>query len=212
MAVFCDITASLDGFVAGPHQTLEQPLGKGGELLHEWLYGLASFRERHGQSGGEHGPDSDILDESLERTGATVIGRRMFSGGAGPWEDDPNAGGWWGDEPPFHAQVFVLTHHERDPLERGETTFVFVTDGIEAALEQARAAAGEKDVAIAGGASVVQQYLRAGLLDELQVHVAPILLGGGVPLFADLDSPIHLDPDRMLDSPQAVHIRYRVAR
>jgi dihydrofolate reductase len=212
MAIFCDITTSLDGFVAGPRQTLEQPLGEGGELLHEWLYELTSFRDRHGQPGGEHGPDSDILEESLERTGAIVMGRRMFSGGAGPWEEDPNAGGWWGDEPPFHAHVFVLTHHAREPLERGDTTFVFVTEGIEAALERARGAAGGKDVAIAGGASVVQQYLAAGILDELQVHVAPVLLGDGVRLFDDLDVPVSLEPDRVRYSPKAVHLRYRVRR
>jgi len=210
--VFCDITTSLDGFVAGPNQTLEEPLGAGGEQLHEWMYSLASFRERHGMPGGEHGPDSDILDESVQRTGAVVMGRRMFSGGEGPWDDDPNPNGWWGDEPPFHVHVFVLTHHPREPLHRGETAFVFVTEGIEAAVEQARAAAGSRDVAIAGGANVVQQYLRAGILDELQVHVAPVLLGDGVSLFGDLDAPIRLEADRVLDSPQAVHIRYGVAR
>ena len=211
--VFCDITTSIDGFVAGPNRTLEQPLGAGGEQLHEWAYELASFRERHGKTGGKRGPDSDLLDESFERTGAIVMGRRMFSGGEGPWEDDPNADGWWGDEPPFRVQIFVLTHHARDRLELGEATFTFVTDGFESALERARAAAGSRDVAIAGGAAVVQQYMRAGLLDELQVHVAPLLLGGGVRLFGDVDrAPIRLEPARVLESPAVVHLQYRLGR
>src|SRR5439155_12356561 len=136
-----------------------------------------SFRERHGLSGGESNVDSDMVEESLRNTGATLMGRRMFSGGEGPWEEDPNADAWWGDDPPFHHPVFVLTHHPRDPVvKQGGTTFSFVTDGIEAALEQAREAAGGKDVAIAGGAQVVQQYLKAGLLDEMQIHVVPVLL------------------------------------
>ena len=142
------------------------------------------------------------------------MGRRMFSGGEGPWEDDPNADAWWGDEPPFHHPVFVLTHHPREPVEKaGGTTFTFVNDGIESALEAARAAAGSKDVAIAGGAEVAQQYLNAGLLDELQVHVAPVLLGEGVPLFDRLDvDRIALEPNRVLGSPAVAHLRYRVVR
>jgi len=134
--VFVDISMSLDGFVAGPNQTLEQPLGGGGEHLHEWMFRLASFRERHGLSGGETNPDSEILEESVRRTGAVVMGRRMFSGGEGPWEDDPNADGWWGDDPPFHVPVFVLTHSARETVvKEGGTTFTFVTGGIETALE-----------------------------------------------------------------------------
>src|SRR5437867_483931 len=151
----CDISVSLDGFVAGPNQTLEQPLGEGGEKLHEWAFGLASFRERHGLEGGETDPDDEVVAESLRSTGAVVMGRRMFSGGAGPWEDDPNADGWWGDEPPFRVPVFVLTHHPRETVvKQGGTSFTFVTDGIESALDQARAAAGDRDVAVAGGASI----------------------------------------------------------
>jgi dihydrofolate reductase len=154
---------SLDGFVAGLNQTLEQPLGEGGEGLHEWALGLASFRDRHGMDGGEAGGDDEVMKESLAAQGAVVMGRRMFSGGAGPWEDDPNADGWWGDEPPFRVPVFILTHHAREPVtKQGGTTFTFVTDGIEPALEQARAAAGDRDVLVAGGADAVQQYLRAG--------------------------------------------------
>jgi dihydrofolate reductase len=210
-----DISMSLDGFVAGPDRTLEQPLGEGGEQLHEWAYQLASFRRAHGRSGGEENPDDEVLEETMERSGATVMGRRMFSGGEGPWEDDPNADAWWGDDPPFHHPVFILTHHAREPVaKQGGTTFTFVTEGIEAALEQARAAADGKDVAVGGGASVAQQYLRAGLLDELQLHVVPVLLGGGVRLFEGLaGAPGRLELTRMLESPSGVaHLRYRVVR
>src|SRR5688572_6096495 len=198
-----DISMSLDGFIAGPNQTLEQPLGEGGEQLHEWAVALASFRERHGMSGGETGADDDVWRELRASQGAVVMGRRMFSGGAGPWEDDPNADGWWGDDPPFRVPVFVLTHHAREPVtKRGGTTYTFVTDGIESALEQAREAAGDEDVHIAGGANVVQQYLAAGLLDEFQVHVVPVLLGSGVRLFDELgtERPT-LELTRVIGSP-----------
>jgi len=177
--VISDISISLDGFVAGPNPTLEQPLGARGELLHEWAFRLKSFREPHGLPGGERGPDDDVVAETQRAIGAVVMGRRMFSGGEGPWEDDPNADAWWGDDPPFHGPVFVLTHHARETVEKqGGTSFTFVTDGLEAALDQARAAAGGKDVHVPGGASVIQQCLNAGALDELQVHVVPVLLGG----------------------------------
>lgn len=142
-----DISMSLDGFVAGPNQTLEEPLGEGGERSHEWAFGAAGFREQHGMAGGETNVDNDVVEEALANTGATVIGRRMFSGGEDPWDEDPNADAWWGDEPPFHHPVFVLTHHAREPVtKQGGTTFAFVTEGIESALEQAREAAGGKDV------------------------------------------------------------------
>jgi dihydrofolate reductase len=207
-----DISTSLDGYVAGPNPSLEDPLGEGGEQLHEWAFALKSWREPHGLEGGEENGDSEIMAELLARTGATVMGRRMFSGGEGPWEDDPNADAWWGDDPPFHHPVFVLTHHARDPVEKqGGTTFTFVTDGIESALEQARAAAGDKDVQIAGGADVAQQYLRAGLVDELQVHVAPLLLGGGRRLLDGVAAG-RLDLVRMVESPSGVaHLRLRPA-
>jgi dihydrofolate reductase len=212
--VVLDISMSLDGFVAGPNPSLEHPLGAGGELLHEWAVGLASWRERHGLSGGEVNVDSEMIAESLATTGAVVMGRRMFSGGEGPWEDDPNADGWWGDDPPFRVPVFVLTHHAREPLtKQGGTTFTFVTDGIEAALEQARAAAGDRNVAIAGGASIAQQYLKAGSLDELQIHLVPLLLGDGVRLFDRLDRERPtLERTRVIDSPAVTHLRYRVVR
>jgi dihydrofolate reductase len=212
--VMADISMSLDGFVAGPNQTLEHPLGEGGEQLHEWVFGLVSWRERHGLEGGTSDADSEVVQETLDRTGATVMGRRMFSGGAGPWQDDPNADGWWGDEPPFRTPVFVLTHHARETVTKaGGTTFTFVTDGIDVALEQAQAAAGGKDVAIAGGASVIQQALEAGLLDELQIHVAPVLLGGGVRLFGDLGTEgIKVESSRVIESPGVTHLRYRVVK
>jgi dihydrofolate reductase len=204
-----DISTSLDGFVAGPNPTLEEPLGRGGEQLHEWVIATEAWRAGHGREGGEKGVDSEIAGRSLRETGATVMGRRMFSGGEGPWEADPNADAWWGDDPPFHHPVFILTHHEREPLVKdGGTTFTFVTGGIESALEQARAAAGEKNVALGGGASVAQQYLRAGLLDELRIHVAPVLLGGGTRLFEQLE-PARLEAGTVASSPFATHLTFR---
>jgi dihydrofolate reductase len=209
-----DITMSLDGFVAGPNITLENPLGEGGELLHEWMLGLKSWREPHGLEGGEEGPDDELVRKSVQRNGAVIMGRRMFSGGSGPWEDDPNPDAWWGDEPPFHTPVFVLTHHEREPLAKeGGTTFFFVTDGIESALDQARDAAGDKDVLLAGGGEAAQQYLKAGLLDEIQLHVAPVLLGGGVRLFEGIGpGEAKLETMEVVESPAVTHIRYRVSR
>jgi len=202
---------SLDGFVAGPNPSLEQPLGAGGERLHEWVFRLRSFREPHGLPGGETGPDDDVVAESWRATGAVVMGRRMFSGGEGPWEGDPNADGWWGDDPPFRVPVFVLTHHARETVQKqGGTSFAFVTDGIEAALEQARAAAADKDVYVGGGASVIQQYLNAGLVDELQVHVVPVLLGGGVRLFDGLDEPVEVEATRVICSPTVTHLRLAI--
>jgi dihydrofolate reductase len=207
-----DISMSLDGFVAGPNQTLERPLGDGGDQLHEWLFALAAFREQHGLAGGEKNADDEVWQESFRGIGAYVMGRRMFSGGEGPWEDDPNADGWWGDEPPFHVPVFILTHHARETVSKqGGTTFVFVTDGIEAALDQATIAAGDKDVSVAGGASIVQQYLKAGLLDELQLHVAPVLLGGGVRLFDNLGAdPRKLETARVIASPTVTHLKFKI--
>ncbi len=202
---------SLDGYVAGPNQTLEEPLGKGGLQLHEWVFRLASWRERHGQSGGERGADDEVVADSLASTGAIVMGRRMYSGGAGPWEDDPQPDGWWGDDPPFDVPVFVLTHHAREPAVKSDMSFTFVTDGIEAALQQAKAAAGGRDVSLAGGAEVVQQYLAAGLLDELQLHVVPVLLGGGVRLFGETGPGPKLQLTQTISSPFVTHLRYAVA-
>ena len=210
--VTLDISMSLDGFIAGPNPTVEEPLGEGGEQLHEWVVRLASWRESHGYEGGETNVDDEIMRETLAAAGAVVMGRRMFSGGEGAWEDDPNADGWWGDNPPFGMPVFVLTHHARETVEKqGGTSFIFVTDGPEAALARAQEASGDRNVAIGGGASVVQQYLRAGLLDEMQLHVVPIFLGSGVRLFDGLE-PLQLEVTRVVESPAVTHLKYRVLR
>jgi dihydrofolate reductase len=211
--ITADISMSLDGFVAGPDADLEDPLGIGGEQLHEWAFAATAWREAHGREGGEANADSEVIAERLRANGAVVMGRRMYSGGSGPWEQDPTARGWWGDDPPFHVPVFVLTHHARESLPmEGGTTFHFVTEGIESAIEQARAAAGEKDVLIAGGGTAVQQAIAAGLLDELQVHVAPVFLGGGVRLFDGMATDVKLEPTRVIGSPGVTHLRYRVVR
>jgi|SRR4051794_6562300 dihydrofolate reductase len=208
MPCFCDITVSLDGYVAGPSPSLEHPLGEGGEQLHEWVYGLKAFREHHGMEGGEENADSQLMEANIARTGAVVMGRRMFSGGEGLWADDPNAGGWWGDDPPFGVPVFVLTHHARDPLVLGNTTFTFVA-GFDEAYRLAEAAAGGRDVHIAGGAEAVQQALAAGVLDELQVHVSPLLLGGGTRLFAE-GARADVELASVASSPNVAHLNYSV--
>lgn len=201
--VVVDITTSLDGFVAGPNDGPELPLGQGGERLHQWVYDLASWREPHGLDGGETNEDSDVLDEALGQAGAVVVGRRMFD----------NADGW-GDNPPFHMPVFVVTHEAREPEAKdGGTTFTFVTDGVESAVEQAKAVAGDKNVSVGGGASTIQQALKAGLVDELQVHVAPLFLGGGVRLFDDPGvAQIELEGTRVLSSPEVTHLKFRIVR
>lgn len=212
--LFFDISVSLDGFIAGPNPTLETPLGAGGERLHEWAFATDAFRRHHGMSGGEHNVDSEVIEATAGNVGASIMGRRMFSGGVGRWEDDPNADAWWGDDPPFHHPVFVLTSHARPPLvKQGGTTFTFVTDGIRSALDQAGAAAGGADVQVAGGANVVQQYLEAGLVDAFQIHLAPVLLGDGVRLFDGrlTDPPITLECASTVESPTGVrHLGYHV--
>ncbi len=206
------ISISLDGFVAGPNQSEENPLGEGGEQLHEWVIKLAVWRESHGREGGEVNASTPLMEEATANVGAVVMGRNMFGGGPGPWGDDPWSG-WWGEEPPFHVPVFVLTHHEREPLVmRGGTTFTFVTDGIESAFDQAKEAAGEKDVALGGGADVAQQYLAAGLIDELQLSVVPVLLGEGTRLFEGVGADLELEPTLVVETPDVTHLRYRVQR
>ena len=210
MAVTFSISMSLDGYIAGPNQGPDQGLGEGGEALHEWAYELQTFHEVHGREGGEANTDDEVLKELFDAQGAVIMGRNMFGGGTGPWDESWK--GWWGDEPPFHAPVFVLTHHPRDPLPmQGGTTFTFVTDGIEAALDGARAAAAGEDVAVAGGASTIQQYLAAGLLDELYLHIVPIVLGGGDRLLENVGDP-KLEPVEVLASPGVTHVKYRVVR
>jgi dihydrofolate reductase len=203
---------SLDGFVAGPNQTEEDPLGEGGEQLHEWAFELAAWRKPHGQDGGEVNASTKVVEESLENLGAAVMGRNMF-GGAGPWGDDP-WDGWWGDDPPFHMPVFIVTHHAREPVTKeGGTTFTFVTDGIESALEQAREAADGKDVGLSGGANVAQQYFKAGLIDEMQIHLVPVFLGDGARLFDNLDgAEVGLAVARVVEAPGVTHLTYRVGK
>jgi dihydrofolate reductase len=208
--VTCHISISLDGFVAGPNQSMENPIGEGGMRLHQWMFETASWREQQGLDGGERTADADVVDELVRGFGAYIMGRNMFGGGNGPWDETWT--GWWGDDPPYHMPVFVLTQHPRDPLTmQGGTTFTFVTDGIESALEQARTAAGDKDVAIAGGATAVQQYLRAGLLDEINLHIVPIILGSGERLLANVGDPT-LEPVKVIASPAVTHVTYRVVR
>lgn len=206
-SVTCQISISLDGFAAGPNQTMDNPLGEGGEGLHEWAIATRSWQRQQGNEGGEDSADSEVIDEVVEGIGAYIMGRKMFAG-PGPWDESWK--GWWGDEPPYHTPVFVLTHHPREPLEmRGGTTFNFVTDGIESALEQARAAANDKDIAIAGGASTIQQFLAAGHLDELYLHIVPITLGAGERLLENIGDLV-LEPVKVVASPKVTHIKYRV--
>ena len=180
---------SLDGFGAGPEQSLEDPLGKRGRELHQWIYGTRFFRTMIGQDGGSDGVDQAYADRAMSGFGAFILGRNMF----GPAGDDwggPDWKGWWGDNPPYHAPTFILTHHERPPIEmEGGTTFIFVTDGIESALGQAKAAAGDLDVKIGGGVETVRQYLRAGLIDELHFALSPVVLGQGEAIFGGIDLP-----------------------
>jgi dihydrofolate reductase len=210
----CSITTSLDGFVAGPNQGADQPLGEGGLRLHDWAFPTRTFRARHGDpGGGETGINDDVVREAFENVGATIMGRNMFGPVRGPWGNEVWKG-WWGDDPPFHHPVFVLTHHARDPLVmQGGTTFHFVADGIESALAQARKAAAGKDVTLGGGASTVQQFLAAGLLDEIEVHVVPLLLGSGARLLDHIDPrAVKLEPVRMLAGPGVAHLKYRVRK
>jgi dihydrofolate reductase len=206
------IAVSLDGYVAGPNQSEENPLGEGGEQLHEWVFGLKAWREPHGKEGGEVNASSAIIEEADANVGAEIMGRGKFGPpGGGPWGDDPWQG-WWGEDPPFHKPVFVLTHHEREPLTLSDTTFTFVTDGIEWALAQAREAAGGQDVFVGGGADVINQYLAAGVVDELELNVAPVVLGEGERLFAGVGPDLKLEQLRAVEAPGVTHLKYRVVR
>jgi dihydrofolate reductase len=205
------LAVSLDGFVAGPDQSPDHPLGVGGMDLHQWVFGLEVWRRQQGLEGGEVTESTPVVEEAQANVGAVVMGRNMFGGGPGPWGDDPWRG-WWGEEPPYRTQVFVVTHHPREPLPmRGGTTFHFVTDGIEPALARAREAAGGTDVLIAGGASVVRQCLAAGLVDEFWLHVVPVLLGSGERLFDRVGTP-RLEQLRAVTAPGVTHLKLRVVR
>jgi dihydrofolate reductase len=207
------ITQSLDGFVAGPNQSEEDPLGEGGEELHEWMFKLKAWRESHGEEGGEENASSEFVADLEKDFGAVVMGRNMFGPiRRGPWKDDSWTG-WWGDDPPYHAPVYVLTHHAREPVEmKGGTTFYFVTDGIESAHEQAREAAGDQDVLIAGGASAVNQFVAAGLVDEITINLVPRLLGSGERLLEGVGPDIKLEQLRAVEAPGVAHLKYRVVK
>jgi dihydrofolate reductase len=205
------ISVSADGYVAGPNQSEENPLGEEGERLHDWVVALRAWRAPHGLEGGEVNASTTVVEQAQANIGAEIMGRGKFGGGPGPWGEDPWRG-WWGEDPPFHMPVFVLTHHQREPLTLSDTTFTFVTDGIEAALEQARAAAGDKDVLIGGGADIINQYLAAGHVDELELHVVPLLLGGGARLFEGIGPDLELEQIRVVEAPGVAHLKYRVVK
>jgi dihydrofolate reductase len=209
--VKCQIAISADGYLAGPNQSEEHPLGEGGEVLHEWAFKLAFFQEIHGREGGEGGISDDVIREASANSNAVVMGRNMFGPVRGPWTE-PLWNGWWGDEPPFRVPVFVLTHHEREPLTLGETTFHFVTGGIGQAIELAREAAGNGHVSIGGGGETIQETIRAGLLDELLVNQVPVILGGGTRLFDDIPPSVKLEQTRVVEAPGVAHLFYRLAR
>ena len=200
-------SVSVDGFGAGPDQSIEHPLGVGGPSLHEWMYPTATFQRMIGNDGGASGPDDDLTARGMENVGAWILGRNMFGPIRGPWPDD-SWKGWWGDNPPYHTPVFVLTHHSRDPIEMaGGTTFHFVTDGIHAALESAREAAGAMDVRLGGGVSIIRQYLQAGLIDEMHLAVSPAVLGSGEQLFAGIDlSALGYKVETHVGTSQAMHV------
>jgi len=201
---------SLDGFVAGPNQSVENPLGIGGMRLHEWAFSLAEWRGMHGLEGGEVNASTQVVKESLENVGATIMGRNMFGGHPGPWSSSKPWNGWWGDNPPYHHPVFVLTHFAREPLVlEGGNTFTFVTDGIHSALEQARRAANGKDISLAGGAKAAQEYLVAGLVDEMEISMSPVLLGSGERLFDGVGDDLHgLELVRTLTGPGVTHLKF----
>jgi dihydrofolate reductase len=209
-SVTSQISISLDGYVAGPNQSTENPIGEGGMRLHEWAFATDAWNEAHDQEGGRRSADSEVVEKAMQGIGAYVMGRNMFGPGRGEWDESWT--GWWGEDPPYHTPVYVLTNHAREPVPmQGGTTFHFVTDGIERALEQARVAAGDEDVQIAGGASTINQYLSAGLLDELHLHIVPVILGAGERLLVGVGDP-KLEPVEVVGSPAVTHNKYRVVR
>ena len=204
-------SVSADGYAAGPAQSLENPMGIGGMALHEWVLPTRSFRKMHGggdDDGGTSGVDDELASAGMANLGAWILGRNMFGPVRGPWPDDDTWKGWWGPNPPYHVPVFVLTHHAREPLEmEGGTVFHFVTDGIHAALERAKAAAGGKDVRLGGGVATVREYLRAGLVDDIHLAISPVTLGSGEALLAGIDLPaLGFERTRHATTEQAMHI------
>ena len=200
---------SIDGFVAGPNQSMDDPLGLGGTRLHEWVFPLAVWRSGHGMEGGTTDASTQVIEESLVNVGATIMGRNMFGPVRGEWNTEKQWKGWWGDDPPYHHPVFVLTHFEREPFElEGGNTFTFVTDGIESALDQARRAANGKDVSLAGGARTAQQYLAANLVDEMDISVAPVLLGNGERLFSGSATFDKFEHVRTICAPNVTHYKF----
>ena len=203
------ISISLDGYTAGPDQSVDNPLGIGGERLHDWAVALAAWRAPHALEGGTVDASTPVFDELLANIGATIMGRNMFGGQPGPWDPGKPWNGWWGENPPFHHPVFVVTHHPRPPLAmKGGTTFTFVTGGISAALDLAQRAAGSKDVALAGGADIARQYLTAGLIDEMQLHLVPVLLGAGERLFEGVKDLRGLQPVRTVAASNVTHLKF----
>ena len=202
------ISMSFDGYTSGPDQSLKEPLGVGGERLHEWVVALRVWRSKHGQAGGEDNESSRIVEDETANIGATIMGRHMFGGHPGGWDAGNPWRGWWGKNPPFHHPVFVVTHHERPPLTLEDTTFHFVTDGIESALDQARRAAGSRDISLAGGANICQQYPNAGVVDEMLIHQVPVLLGGGARLFEGVNDLHGLELAETIAAPDVTHFRF----
>jgi dihydrofolate reductase len=212
MAVRFQVSVSLDGFLAGPDQSTEDPLGVRGEALHEWLIELDVWRRQQGETGGVTNASSQVVEEAQSNVGAYVMGRNMFGGGPGPWSDDPPWTGWWGDDPPYHAPVFVLTHHAREPLPmQGGTTFHFVTEGTDVALARAQESAGDADVMIGGGAEAIRQYLAAGQVDTFELHITPVILGAGERPLRDVGD-LRLEQVRVIEAPGVTHVKYRVLR
>jgi dihydrofolate reductase len=208
-----NISMSLDGFIAGPNQSVDNPLGVGGTKLHEWAFPLQAFRKIHGQEGGEVNESNSVMEEMFTNVGATIMGRNMFGGHPGPWNSENPWNGWWGPNPPFHHPVFVITHYAREPLKlEGGTTFTFVTTGIKDALTQARKVAGGKDFRIGGGANVARQFLAANLVDEMEISLMPVFLGSGERLFENMNSGQQFELVRTVAAENVTHLKYRFAR
>lgn len=203
-------SVSLDGFGAGPAQSMENPLGAGGEDLHTWIVTTKMFQQMGGKEGGTEGMDNEIADKSMDNIGAWIMGRNMFGPVRGPWPDDEWKG-WWGENPPYHVPVFVLTHHPRAPLEmKGGTTFYFITDGIRSALETAKKVAGGKDIRIGGGVSTIRQFLQTGYIDEMQLTFSPVFLGSGEHLFSGMDLPaLGFNQIEKINGEKALHVILR---